>query len=300
MRINWKESIGKNINGFLIKDIKRDGKYTYAFAECPYCHKDSWIRADRIKAKTATSCGCQGRKDWEKSIGDIINGFKIKDYKRENNRTMVYAECPRCHKDKWIRADYLEKIVSCGCYNEEVNYLQPIDISGKTYKYLKATRPTDKRDKDGNIFWECECVCGKIVYVEASRFIRGEVASCGCKRSEMQSEIAKALYENGKQEINEYRIANTDVRKITSKKLISTNTSGHTGVTWDRTRNKWLAQIIFQGKNYHLGRYEDKKLAIEAREKAEEMLHGDFLHWYAETYPDKWNKLQNVKGKRND
>lgn len=236
MRINWKKSIDKNINGFLIKDIKRDGKHTYAF-----------------------------------------------------------AECPRCHKDKWIRADHIKNNISCGCYNQEVNYLKPIDISGKRYKFLIAIRPTDRRDKDGNVFWECKCTCGKMVYVEASSFIHGEVASCGCKRSEMQSEIAKMMYENGKQQINEYKIANTDVHKIVNDKLISTNTSGYTGVTWDKSRNKWLAQIIFQGKNYHLGRYEDKKLAIEAREKAEEMLHGDFLRWYAETYPDKWAKLNKNK-----
>ena len=54
------------------------------------------------------------------------------------------------------------------------------------------------------------------------------------------------------------------------------NTSGHIGVRWDRQRNKWEAQIKLNKKNHHLGRYESKDDAIEARKKASALLHGEF------------------------
>lgn len=232
---------------------------------------------------------------WNEAIGTTINGFVIKDIRRENNHTYVYAECPRCKKDKWIRSDGIKTAISCGCYNTDNNYIKAVDIKGMRYKYLKAIRPTDKRDKDGHVFWECKCDCGKNVYLESYRFIRGDMASCGCKREEMQSEICKKLYAEGKNKLNEYVIENTNVRTITRNKLLPTNTSGHTGVTWDKSRSKWIAQIVFKNKRYHLGRYEDKQLAIEARKAAEEHLYGDFLKWYAEAYPEKWEKLNKNK-----
>lgn len=48
----------------------------------------------------------------------------------------------------------------------------------------------------------------------------------------------------------------------------STNTSGVTGVTWNKERCKWVAQIHIFGKGINLGRFDDKHDAIAARELA--------------------------------
>lgn len=40
-------------------------------------------------------------------------------------------------------------------------------------------------------------------------------------------------------------------------KLRSDNTSGITGVTWDKCREKWVARPSFSGRSYHLGRFRD-------------------------------------------
>lgn len=48
------------------------------------------------------------------------------------------------------------------------------------------------------------------------------------------------------------------------------NTSGVTGVSWDSSRNKWLAQIRMNGKKKNLGRYNTKAEAISAWIKAAE------------------------------
>ena len=51
------------------------------------------------------------------------------------------------------------------------------------------------------------------------------------------------------------------------------NTSGYTGVTWVGMRNKWQAKIDVDHKRIHLGLYDQKEDAIEARKKAEKK-HG--------------------------
>lgn len=47
------------------------------------------------------------------------------------------------------------------------------------------------------------------------------------------------------------------------------NSSGHTGVAWDRANDKWMAQIMVDGKCIKLGRFNDKADAVESRQQAE-------------------------------
>lgn len=49
----------------------------------------------------------------------------------------------------------------------------------------------------------------------------------------------------------------------------STNTSGHTGVTWNKRRNKFQAYIRTENIRYHLGYFSDIESAVLAREEAE-------------------------------
>lgn len=48
------------------------------------------------------------------------------------------------------------------------------------------------------------------------------------------------------------------------------NTSGHKGVSWVAQRQKWVAQIVINGKNVNLGRYSSIEDAIAARRAAEQ------------------------------
>ena len=47
------------------------------------------------------------------------------------------------------------------------------------------------------------------------------------------------------------------------------NTSGFTGVHWDKTYNMWIAQIGYNNKRIRIGSFVDKKDAIVARLNAE-------------------------------
>lgn len=61
-------------------------------------------------------------------------------------------------------------------------------------------------------------------------------------------------------------------------KICSTNTSGVTGVCWDKSRNKWFAQITVNNKNIHLGRFDNFEDAVKARKEAEEKYFGEWSY----------------------
>ena len=63
------------------------------------------------------------------------------------------------------------------------------------------------------------------------------------------------------------RITTNQINNL-NKGLYSTNTSGYTGVVWDKSRSKWMAQFsIGKNKNINLGRYDKIEDAVIAREK---------------------------------
>jgi len=61
-----------------------------------------------------------------------------------------------------------------------------------------------------------------------------------------------------------------------NSKISSINTSGTKGVYWDKSRNKWAAQIKYDYKAYGLGRFNNIEDAIQAREEAEIKYFGEF------------------------
>lgn len=60
--IRAKDRIGKTINGFYIKDVKRKDKRTYALAICPYCKREKWLRMESVTGGKIVSCGCYNAK----------------------------------------------------------------------------------------------------------------------------------------------------------------------------------------------------------------------------------------------
>jgi hypothetical protein len=69
----------------------------------------------------------------------------------------------------------------------------------------------------------------------------------------------------------------TNQENIRHHKIFITNTSGHTGVVWDKQRNKWLSQIVVDNKNIFLGRFENIQEAINVRKNAEKKYYKNFL-----------------------
>ena len=97
-----------------------------------------------------------------------------------------------------------------------------------------------------------------------------------------RSRVIFALYhgkwpENDIDHINQIRDDDriVNLREVTHQEnmrnipMLSTNTSGVTGVGWYKPSGKWKAQIQNSGKGIYLGYFRDKQDAIAARKEAE-------------------------------
>lgn len=70
--------------------------------------------------------------------------------------------------------------------------------------------------------------------------------------------------------INLRSVSNAENGKNQRKHV--TNTSGVTGVYWDKAYAKWMAAIRLNGKRKNLGRFDNFDEAVEARKNAERKL----------------------------
>lgn len=56
-------------------------------------------------------------------------------------------------------------------------------------------------------------------------------------------------------------------QQANNKRIYKNNTSGHKGISFSVSDNKWVARISVNGKRLYVGRYENVNLALEAIEK---------------------------------
>jgi hypothetical protein len=74
----------------------------------------------------------------------------------------------------------------------------------------------------------------------------------------------------------------TNSQNLMNRGLQKNNTSGVTGVSWNKLGNKWEAYIKINKKIIHLGRYAEKEDAINARKKAERKYFGEYSYEYSQ------------------
>jgi hypothetical protein len=75
--------------------------------------------------------------------------------------------------------------------------------------------------------------------------------------------------------INNLRLA-THSDNSKNRSIAENNTSGVTGVTWDKRRGKWQAQLKLNGKHKFLGYYLNIQDAAQARKEGEKKYFGKF------------------------
>ena len=133
----------------------------------------------------------------------------------------------------------------------------------------------------------CKCDCGRIFEARTSNVKCGQIKSCGHDRMK--------LLDAGRVLRQEYNISGTNVIRITGNDLNKNNTSGYRGVSTTRD-GKYRAYIFFRRKQYHLGIYDDIELASKAYREARKQIYGNFLLWYAATFPQQWKRINRING----
>lgn len=182
------------------------------------------------------------------------------------------------------------RVRSCGCLvTEHISSLHRQDISGRKCGRLTAIYPTDKRDASGSVIWECSCECGNTVFCSATCLSRGRTKSCGCLYKETRVTCSDSRTD---------AVENTLLSiLVSSKEPRADNTSGHTGVCYDKRRDVWISYINFQNKRINLGSFKEKEEAICARKDAEARLHDPIIlnNWnkLSESTKEKWEAYGN-------
>ncbi|MBU7542863.1 hypothetical protein KGP38_09680 [Lactococcus lactis] len=78
--------------------------------------------------------------------------------------------------------------------------VKTVDLSGQSFGRVTVVEKTSKRDKKGNVIWQCVCSCGNEKLISTRRLKSNKNISCGCYRREKVREsvtnISKARIDN--------------------------------------------------------------------------------------------------------
>ena len=121
------------------------------------------------------------------------------------------------------------------------------------------------RDKDGYLV-SCYYYNGQ------QRFVRFHRIVMHAQAGQFVDHINKNRADNRKQNL---RCCNRS-ENMRNRGLCSSNTSGVTGVFFDRERQKWVASITYNHKRMLLGRFASKEDAVLARLTKEAELFNEF------------------------
>lgn len=269
-----------------IKKDKNGHNKTFWYCQCD-CGNPELIPVfiGHLRSGHTKSCGCLNNA--EDLTGQIFGQWKVicrgEDYINNGKKSVTWnCECQACNKTrKDIRSDILKKggTYSCGClkknilltdreygigydYNNNVFYFDLEDYD-KIKKYVWIA------DKDGYMCANC-FRNGKETTVKMHRLVMDVVDN----EDVFVDHIKHCHYDNRKSQL---RVVN-DSQNAMNAKLSKSNTSGITGVSWSKSKNKWEAYITINKKRKNLGRYENIDDAIRVRKEAEEKYFGTYSY----------------------
>ncbi|MDY4183619.1 MAG: hypothetical protein SOX92_04955 [Candidatus Onthovivens sp.] len=150
---------------------------------------------------------------------------------------------------------------SCGCLNRRM-----VDLTGQKFGRLTVIGFAYTKNKKN--YWECKCDCGNTCFVPTTYLTTGVTVSCGYKNEENRTPLP-----NLDRELVDGTMK-CGIKK--DRKLNKNNTSGVRGVHFDKDRELWVAQIMFQRKAHILGRFKTKGEAVKARLAGEEKYFGKY------------------------
>ena len=245
---------------------QRRGGYTVWRCKCD-CGGEILLDTRCLQRQTVRDCGCQvrtrpGQKDLTGMRFGRLVAVEPTGQRGRNGGTVWRCACDCGNETLAVSTQLTQGYKkSCGCWGRPALK----EYVGQRFGSLTVTEYAGK--KGGAHQWRCRCDCGNETVVGQTNLQRGWTKSCGCLQREAQRE-------------NLQLIDGTSVTMLVSHKgaLLPGNKSGCTGV-YQNKRGKWIAQITFKGKTYHLGSFAEKGDAIQARKRGEEM-HNEFLRWY--------------------
>lgn len=75
---------------------------------------------------------------------------------------------------------------------------------------------------------------------------------------------------------NNLRVCNQSQNNANQHGAKKGSKSGHKGVYWHKSANKWSAEVVYEKKKHYLGVFKNKLDAVEAYNQKAKELHGEF------------------------
>ena len=182
------------------------GQHIFWKCQCKACGEYFIADGTKIRNGHTKTNNC-----WQSKIkfqpGDKFNQLTILKalgpIHQERGRDLWYECQCDCGKIVEACASELKKGThkSCGgCAHSKAFADKAIkEYKNKTFNYLTAIEPTEKRDSGGSIIWKFKCQCGKDFYYTMWEVKNNIVTSCGCKakvKSAGEIKIKQILDEN--------------------------------------------------------------------------------------------------------
>lgn len=218
-------------------------------------------------------------------------------YSNGNRVTRWLCQCDCGSNPKLIRAGHLKNCStrSCGCLAKETASMltkkeNPIKEFGDYCIGYTERGQEFYFDKE-----DCELVKKHCWYIDSGGYVTTNITSDNGKKTVLRMHVLimqpkspefKVDHIHGKQTRNDNRKSNlriaTNQENTINASLKSNNTSGVTGVNWDKRYNKWEARIKKDYKQIHLGYFNDFEDAVKARKDAEKKYFGEFAYDYSQ------------------
>jgi len=243
-----------------IKQIDSHGRIRkYLNCQCHVCKKQLLVRAD---TSSLPKCQCQLINFKKCSQDGCLNnarnkGLCAKHYNRLKRNGFVTLRS-RCDPNEIITDADCAYIVLYDKYNQE-NERAIIDL--------------DDIEKVQNYKW-----------YKSHGAVRGSLQSQEIFLHRLVTDCPDSLVVDHK---NHNELDNrkcnlricTQSQNIQNKSISKNNKSGVTGVCWNQSIKKWVAQIKFMRHNIFLGNFEDIQDAIAVRREAEKKYFGEFSYY---------------------
>lgn len=184
-----------------------------------------------------------------------LNGLRL-DCRREN---LAVALKDRLHRVKKRLSTVLSDGARCIPISQNMfAVVDPVD-----YEYLSQWS-WHRQSRDYAARWDVR----RLVYMHQVVAIRS-----GHQVSGMEVDHVDLDHLNNRR--GNLRVT-TRAQNAKNQGLLSNNTSGYKGVSWDKRRGKWRVHIDSDGVQYDLGRFEGKVEAARAYNRAALKYHGEF------------------------
>ena len=191
-------------------------------------HNEINVCANDLKSGHTKSCGCL------RNEKVVERNKKYNEYKIENNIVYIKLsncdECTMINLDKWNEIPYIKEF----CWHKH------------NHGYAYTRIPNQYRQ----------------YFNKANLFLHNLI--CPCKDGYEPDHLDRNKLNN----LTNNLIPKTHQGNNLNKGLQSNNKSGYTGVCWDKTKNKWKAQICVNGNKMCLGNFDSIDGARQAYQNA--------------------------------